>query len=865
MSTLLFSKRTRGLGRVGIQNHTWKTLNRSPRLRRRAYALELLETRTLLSGLSWTTGTPLPVALGGTASLDTGLGVLVVGGGTTATGATTPATAYLQDPTTGVWTAAPALDQGRFAGAIGRTGALGPFGPGGYKYSGDIFVYGGAELGQVTASALNYYVYPASYGGESVTAPALATARSSFAAATDPASGALYAIGGLNSTNQALASVERYDPTLDAWANVAPLPQALARASAASDGAGHILVFGGAGASGALSSTVYSYTIASNTWSTMAAMPVAASGAAALFGAYGQIYLVGGKTTTGPTSAVWVFNPVTNQWAPDTSLPTPEYGASVTLDANNNLEVIGGFNAAGNAVGTVYSAPALPAPTGLPVVPNVQFNILSYLYNAQPQGAAVSVVGTDGITPVSGNLTLTYNGSATLPQAVGTYHVLATFTSTDPGYVNTQAQAQLQIFPATPTLTLTGGGTITYDGQPHGVTASALGVDHTTPVNGSYAYTYNGLTTVPVNPGTYTAVANFSSADPNYTNATASTTITIPDPTIPTGVTAAGASTTSIRISWNPVPGAASYDVWQRFVIHDPKGSGSTITYHVVAGTTGTSVVLNLTSGTFYVSSVSSTGVVSPRSAAVSAAALYAPSLYNFLWGGAVMSSASVEVGQTLNVTLLGYGNETPTYTLVSGPTTMSVNPTTGVVTYSPLASEAGFVSATFKATNSVGSSTATFQFHVLAQPLIVVTGGTFTFDGNTHAASAIAYATDGITPLAGTFTFQYAPAAYPNSWSTAPYAEPGNYLVKAIFTSSDPNYGNGTGTSTLTIVDPWAGTPNVTVTTGNTTTWTSGSRINSITVQTGAQLTLQAPDTIETRTLALDPGSVLNVNAHFV
>ncbi|HUO08425.1 MAG TPA: MBG domain-containing protein [Phycisphaerae bacterium] len=268
----------------------------------------------------------------------------------------------------------------------------------------------------------------------------------------------------------------------------------------------------------------------------------------------------------------------------------------------------------------------------------------------------------------------------------------------------------------------------------------------------------------------------------------------------PTGVTVSGATTSSIRVSWYAVPGADHYNVLQRKVLHSPKGSGATIYYVGVASTTGTSVVLNLTSGTFEVVAVDASGVASPPSALASGSALSAPSLYNFLWGGAVMSSAYVEVGQSLSVTLLGYGNEPPTYAMTSGPSTMSVNPTTGVVTYTPDASEAGYNSATFVATNSVGSSMATFQFHVLSAPAVVVTGGLFTFDGNTHSASAVAYATDGITPLAGTFSFLYAPASYPTALSTAPYAESGSYIVQATFTSSDPNYGGATGTSTITI-----------------------------------------------------------------
>ncbi|MFI5379195.1 MAG: kelch repeat-containing protein [Tepidisphaerales bacterium] len=767
--------------------------------------VEILERRTLLSALSWTDGPPLPAALGNAAALETSLGVLLVGGATSANGITTPTNAQLLDPIANTWGSAPAIDQGRSGLGLGATGSYGPTTSDGYKYLSDVFLLGGASQGQATSGVYNYNLYGKT-GVDPGSAPSMGTARYDLAAATDPATGSLYAIGGLDSSNHALASVERYSPVSDSWSAVASLPVALYGASAASDGAGHILVFGGDTSAGAPVNTVYGYTIASDTWAAVSTMPIAASGTAAVFGAYGQIYLVGGLTAGGPVDTVYVFNPVTGQWTTDTPLPSAVYDAAAAIDSNNNLDVIGGFASGGSAVASVYQSPALPAPVGLPAVPTVTVTGNWYLYDGAPHAVAGSAVGTDGVTPVAGSFAFTYDGSSTVPVNAGTYKVIATFTSADPQYVDAVAQGVLYISAAAPVLTLSGGGTITYDGSPHPITATAIGIDGSTPVSGTFAFTYNGQAAAPVNPGTYAVVATFTSSDPNYANATASTTITIPDPTIPTGVIAAGASTTSIQVSWNPVPGAAHYNVYRRDVAHSPKGSGATIYYTLVTGNlTGTSIVITvpgLSTYTFAVTSVSAAGVESPRSALVSAMPQYAPSLYSFLWGGAVMSSASVEVGQTLHVTLLGYGNLAPTYTMDSGPATMSVDPGTGVVTYTPGANEVGYTTATFTATNSVASSTATFSFHVLALPTVVVTGGTFAYDGNTHAASAIAYGTDGVTPINGTFRILYAPAAYPNALSTAPYAEPGTYSVQATFTSSDPNYGGASGAGTVTI-DP--------------------------------------------------------------
>jgi len=767
-------------------------------------AAELLEARTLLTGLSWSAGPSLSAPLGNAAALETTQGVLLVGGATSATGTTTPATAQFLDPTSNTWIGAPASDQGRNGGGIGATGSYGPTTSDGYKYVSDVFQFGGANQGQATASTYNYNLYNNSNAGDSGNAPSMSTARSDFADATDPATGDLYAIGGLNSSNHAIATAEVYDPRADAWSPIASLPQPLSGASASSDGAGHILVFGGTNSVGAPVNTVYSYTIVSNTWTALSSMPIAESGTAAVFGAYGQVYVIGGRTTGGAVPNVYIYNPVTDQWTADAPLPSALYDVAAAIDSNGNLDVIGGFNAAGAAVTTVYDSPVLPAPVGLPVVPTVTFDTNWYRYDSTPHAVVASVYGTDGVTPVSGTMTFTYNGSATLPVNAGTYNVLSYFTSNDPNYVNTVTPGVLYIAAANPTLSVSGGGTITYDGLSHAIRATAIGVDGTTPISGAFTYTYNGSATAPVNPGSYTAIANFASSDPNYVSSSASTTITIPDPTIPTGVSAVGASTTSVQVSWNPVAGADHYNVYRREVVHSPKGSGATIYWVAVAGNvTGTSATINVGyfgSGTFYVTSVSTSGVQSPPSALVSAQALYAPSLASMLWGGAVTSYASVEYGQTLHVTLLGYGNLPPTYSMVSGPAGMSLDQQTGIVTFTPTTNAPANFSATFTATNSVGSSTATFSFHVLAQPTVQVTGGTFAYDGNTHGATAVAYGIDGVTPIAGTFNILYAPAAYPTAQSTAPYAGIGTYIVSATFTSSDPNYGGASGTATITI-----------------------------------------------------------------
>ena len=139
----------------------------------------------------------------------------------------------------------------------------------------------------------------------------------------------------------------------------------------------------------------------------------------------------------------------------------------------------------------------------------------------------------------------------------------------------------------------------------------------------------------------------FTSTDPNYANVTTNATLTIPDPTIPTGVAFTGTTTSSLTVSWNPVtettPGTATYTVYEKIWhngTHDPKGSGGTPGYYtynpVSSGQTATSLTLTglgqaSSNGGFHTYVVTSTnsisGISSVYSAAVTGQPLYAPTL----------------------------------------------------------------------------------------------------------------------------------------------------------------------------------------------------------------------------------------------
>src|ERR1700704_2883323 len=91
--------------------------------RRFRLAVESLEPRTLLSGLSWAAGTSLPVARGDAAALTTDTGVLLFGG-TPASGSAS--TVLRLDSTSDAWVTTTSLNQGRAFNGAAATGQSGP-------------------------------------------------------------------------------------------------------------------------------------------------------------------------------------------------------------------------------------------------------------------------------------------------------------------------------------------------------------------------------------------------------------------------------------------------------------------------------------------------------------------------------------------------------------------------------------------------------------------------------------------------------------------------------------------------------------------------------------------------------------------
>jgi hypothetical protein len=105
----------------------------------------------------------------------------------------------------------------------------------------------------------------------------------------------------------------------------------------------------------------------------------------------------------------------------------------------------------------------------------------------------------------------------------GTYTVRATDASC--GFATSAPVTVQTTCPATPIITVS-GGPFTYDATPHSATATATDGSGN-PVSGTFTFTYDGSPVPPTNAGTYAVVAQFTSSDQNYSDATGNGTLVI--------------------------------------------------------------------------------------------------------------------------------------------------------------------------------------------------------------------------------------------------------------------------------------------------------------------------------------------------
>ncbi|MCW2935728.1 MAG: peptidase and in kexin sedolisin, partial [Actinomycetia bacterium] len=141
------------------------------------------------------------------------------------------------------------------------------------------------------------------------------------AAATDPATGLVYSVGGVNSSGVTAAGYV-YDPGSQQWTALPPMQNAREAPQAAFIN-GKLYVTGGWDSGGNPVATTEIYDPASGTWSTGASIPNAYAGASVTV-LNGKMYVIGGCDIVSCGHAdVQVYDAATDSWSAAASYPTP--------------------------------------------------------------------------------------------------------------------------------------------------------------------------------------------------------------------------------------------------------------------------------------------------------------------------------------------------------------------------------------------------------------------------------------------------------------------------------------------------------------------------------------------------------------
>ena len=690
---------------------------------RRLVGLEALESRDLPAPLIWLGGVNLPSARAGADAIALQGSNLFVLGGSVTGGSSTSVVNLNPSGTATSWTS----HAGDFGLPSSRNGA----GVGSLP-DGHILVFGGS--GDAGSSALDYDLG----GGNPVSKQAMSTARAQLAYATD-SSNRPYAIGGRSGSGAVLASVERYDFSSNTWTTLAPLPLGHYAFTAASDGNGHIYTLGGGTTSAAtsVSADVYQYTIATDTWTVVAPMPVATRESTAVLGPNGKIYVVGGSNGSSAIATVQVYDPASNTWMTDTDLAVAVRDAAAAIDSLGRLDVIGGYDASSTAVAAVYKtqrlniADAAPAITSSPVTTAPVLG--SYVYQVVATGnpdpsftltSAPSGMSIDDLTgritwsPTLDQLNTTYavavQASNSLGQATQTYNV--TVKDTSPPTIPTNVQVT-DIQPTTATLS--------WDPSTDNVAVAGYNVYHAvwhvvSHSSGYWTYTLAATVTDPTTTATIGGLTPFHSytftvtAFDTSNNQSAYSTPYVSATTTSAPVVSSNGSTSVVA---NHPSGLRLF----------ASGNPPAITFSVVSGPAGLSIDPNtgVVSWTPTADQVGPNAVTFEATNAIGSTDLSltltvtpdVPVLsYQINAGGGPSYGVA---GTPMTIQIVDYSLTPSTFSIVSAPATMTIDPNTGLINWTPTLADAGNTTVHVSATNAAGSTDLTFTFYTFVSSAV--------------------------------------------------------------------------------------------------------------------------------------------------
>lgn len=182
------------------------------------------------------------------------------------------------DPSTGIWTRLPDMPESRDGGGAA-------FGP-----DGNLYVFGGYNQTGPLTSTYCFDLETQRWQPRS----RIRTPRRNLAG-VEGADGLLYAIGGFDTANRALNTVETYDALSDQWRTIEPLPTPRGALAAVAHDNGSIYVFGGSSNNQDVLNNTEFYNPFVGFWRRGLSMPTPRANLAAAAGYDGRIYVLGGR------------------------------------------------------------------------------------------------------------------------------------------------------------------------------------------------------------------------------------------------------------------------------------------------------------------------------------------------------------------------------------------------------------------------------------------------------------------------------------------------------------------------------------------------------------------------------------------
>lgn len=154
----------------------------------------------------------------------------------------------------------------------------------------------------------------------------------------------MYVMGGTGSSSE-LATVEEYDPVMDAWTARAPMTYARGALGAATGSNGRIYAIGGDNRQGYVG-PVEEYDPTTNTWTVKASLPTLRDALGVAAASNGKLYAVGGTSDVNGglvvRNTVEEYDPTTDTWRTRASIRDAREYPGVAAATNGKLYVIGG-------------------------------------------------------------------------------------------------------------------------------------------------------------------------------------------------------------------------------------------------------------------------------------------------------------------------------------------------------------------------------------------------------------------------------------------------------------------------------------------------------------------------------------------